>query len=253
MSKKYDLFGNFLDLQLVDRLTLSFAQIEKIIGSKLPASASKYDAWWSNSAVDGRHNEVWLRRGWTVVEHSFNSRTVKFQRVRPPQISKLSNTTEPSLEHKEIALSDQLTPPSTARIEVGFSIDWLMLGKITLAPDAKLNFPNISDAPGLYRFRYTLKDKAQIFIGESENLKRRFMLYRNPGPSQQTNVRLNALLKDAILEGAVIEVDIVLASEAIRVGGTTTTADFKNKAIRRMFEHAAIVALHNLDVESANR
>ena len=35
-----------------DEVTLTFAQVEAILGRALPASAWKYDAWWANLGDD---------------------------------------------------------------------------------------------------------------------------------------------------------------------------------------------------------
>lgn len=75
MSKKYDPLGAFLEKSDSDNLALSFDQIERMIGGLLPASARKYGVWWSNSPVEGRHNEVWLRRGWLTADINLKSRT----------------------------------------------------------------------------------------------------------------------------------------------------------------------------------
>jgi hypothetical protein len=43
-----------------DKLTLSFAQIERILGRPLPASARKRSAWWSNNAHGHVQAKAWL-------------------------------------------------------------------------------------------------------------------------------------------------------------------------------------------------
>lgn len=48
--------------------TLSFAQIEAIIGASLPASAHRYREWWANERSPGGHVQAraWLEAGWAV-------------------------------------------------------------------------------------------------------------------------------------------------------------------------------------------
>lgn len=48
-----------------DQIVLNFSQIEKIINKPLPKSASKYEAWWSNSTSHS-HARAWLDAGWRV-------------------------------------------------------------------------------------------------------------------------------------------------------------------------------------------
>jgi len=56
-----------LDPQAVD-CTLTFQQIETIIGAKLPPSAWKYQAWWANPTKPSQHPyaQAWLGAGWKV-------------------------------------------------------------------------------------------------------------------------------------------------------------------------------------------
>jgi len=47
-----------------ETLKLTFEQIERILGDKLPMSAFKYPAWWAN----GGHYfaDSWMAAGWRV-------------------------------------------------------------------------------------------------------------------------------------------------------------------------------------------
>lgn len=55
-----------LDRQSAHQITLTFPEIEKVIGEPLPPSAYKYPAWWAN----GGHSQAdaWLNAGWKVGE-----------------------------------------------------------------------------------------------------------------------------------------------------------------------------------------
>jgi mRNA-degrading endonuclease RelE of RelBE toxin-antitoxin system len=57
-TKKYHPLREFLSTQPETKasLSLSFAGIEQIINDRLPASARKYPAWWSN---DSTHSQAW--------------------------------------------------------------------------------------------------------------------------------------------------------------------------------------------------
>src|SRR3954466_4394824 len=63
---------------------LSFLDIEEIIGRKLPASARRYSAWWSNSRTDDSHTwaHQWLKAGWEKRSVNFNEEWVEFRRVQ---------------------------------------------------------------------------------------------------------------------------------------------------------------------------
>jgi hypothetical protein len=64
-------------------VTLSFIHIERIINDKLPASAFKHRAWWSNEQ-HGMHSNAhaWMNAGWKVDTVDFNQKWVRFVRVK---------------------------------------------------------------------------------------------------------------------------------------------------------------------------
>ena len=51
---------------------------------------------------------------------------------------------------------------------------WHTLGVIKIAEDGSRAFPVAPELPGLYRFRLFGVSEPRHYIGESENLKRRF-------------------------------------------------------------------------------
>lgn len=61
---KYAPLENRLSGLEEDSLTLSYEDIEKTLGFKLPSSAYKHRAWWSNGKKGG--SKFWLRVGWMV-------------------------------------------------------------------------------------------------------------------------------------------------------------------------------------------
>jgi hypothetical protein len=46
---KYELLGKFLRQQGSELVVMKFADIERIVGSKLPESSRQHRAWWSNN------------------------------------------------------------------------------------------------------------------------------------------------------------------------------------------------------------
>lgn len=66
-------------LRALNEVTLSFHEIEEIIGDRLPDSARMRRSWWSN--VRGRMpSEAWLTVGWAVREVDLAGEKVKFVR-----------------------------------------------------------------------------------------------------------------------------------------------------------------------------
>jgi hypothetical protein len=59
---------------------LSFARIDGLIGSNLPMTAFRDEAWWSNSS--NAHSKGWLDAGWEVQEVNLKEGFVVFKKVR---------------------------------------------------------------------------------------------------------------------------------------------------------------------------
>lgn len=82
---KYAPLADFLRRQHGDQVSMTFSQIEKITGTKLPASA-RYRAWWSNNATNSVMTKVWLDAGFRSEQVDMEHRRLVFRRVReaPP-------------------------------------------------------------------------------------------------------------------------------------------------------------------------
>ena len=61
---------------------MSFGEIERILGFKLPKSAYQHEAWWSNNATGHSHARAWLKFGWRTVAIDLKGRKVTFELVR---------------------------------------------------------------------------------------------------------------------------------------------------------------------------
>lgn len=94
-------------------------------------------------------------------------------------------------------------------------LGWHPTGSVILDAAGKLLFPRPDDAPGLYRLSLTGKGDApdRIYVGETDNLRRRLSgNYRNPGPTQQTSLRVNAVLCDHLAAGGTVELAVAVAA-----------------------------------------
>lgn len=141
---------DYLDAQTDNEIGLSFVQVEEILRGRLPESASVYDAWWSNSPVAGRHNDVWLSCGWETVGLNREAETVRFVRSPSPRTIRANpkprgptpiQPSSPSLETAPVAASNDVT----------LSFEWKVLGEIMLDMECGLVFPAVTLGAGLYR------------------------------------------------------------------------------------------------------
>ncbi len=77
---KYAPLENHLSALETSPITFSYAKIEEMLGFKLPSSAYKHRAWWSNGKKGG--SKFWLRVGW-MVESVRLGDSVTFARMEP--------------------------------------------------------------------------------------------------------------------------------------------------------------------------
>ncbi len=60
---KYEPLGQFLRKQRTPEVPMTFREIEKITGVKLPPKAQHHRAWWSNNPDNNVMTKVWLEAG----------------------------------------------------------------------------------------------------------------------------------------------------------------------------------------------
>jgi len=65
LSSKYHPLTLHLHAQAGDRVRMTFAEIERVIGGKLPPSAASR-AWWSNNPSNNVMTKAWLETGRSV-------------------------------------------------------------------------------------------------------------------------------------------------------------------------------------------
>jgi hypothetical protein len=82
---KYDPLRVFLTTVAAHEaeLTLTFQQIESILGFGLPFSAYQHRAWWANPSTPDYHPyaQAWLGAGWKVDTVNQEARWVRFRRL----------------------------------------------------------------------------------------------------------------------------------------------------------------------------
>jgi hypothetical protein len=112
---------------------------------------------------------------------------------------------------------------------------WREVGEVRLGPYRKLLMPDPGHGPGIYRFHLTGGDSPSSYIGESEDMSRRFGQYRNPEPSQRTNVRMNERMRALIAAGGIVEVAVVTEA-VLRVAECHELLDLAHRTGRRLVE-----------------
>ena len=78
---KYQPLSEFLKKQPNDEVRLSFSQIERIVGHKLPPTAQHHRAWWSNSSKNSVMTKAWLDAGFRSEQVDMEGRKLVFRKV----------------------------------------------------------------------------------------------------------------------------------------------------------------------------
>lgn len=59
---------------------MTFQKIEKVVGVKLPPSASNHRAWWSNNPVNNVMTRAWLNAGYKTASVDMDGRKLVFKK-----------------------------------------------------------------------------------------------------------------------------------------------------------------------------
>src|SRR5579859_84205 len=65
-----------------DGVLLHFAEVEQLMGDRLPASARAHRTWWANAASSHTQARSWLEVGWQVANIDMTEETVVFARIK---------------------------------------------------------------------------------------------------------------------------------------------------------------------------
>ncbi len=79
---KYEPLGEYLKNQGKELVAMTFAEIERVTGVKLPPSAIKHRPWWSNNPSNSAMTKIWLDAGYQSEQVDIERRKLVFRRVR---------------------------------------------------------------------------------------------------------------------------------------------------------------------------
>ncbi|HEY1753098.1 MAG TPA: hypothetical protein VGG29_17700 [Caulobacteraceae bacterium] len=81
MATKYDAVRLWLTQVRGDRVRVSFAEIESILGFRLPASARALPQWWVNTRGSHVQAAAWMDAGWRACQVDVAGEQVSFERI----------------------------------------------------------------------------------------------------------------------------------------------------------------------------
>ena len=116
-------------------VSMTFAAIERIVGAKLPPSAYKYRAWWSNNPTNSVITHAWLDAGYKTVNVDMPGRKLVFRKFLPD---------EPSTEivggrYVQDGVSEAVAPSAFSRVFGALK------GTVTIAQGTDLTSPVSED------------------------------------------------------------------------------------------------------------
>lgn len=78
---KYDVLASYLKSRATETVAMTFSEVEKVLGFKLPASAFEYPAWWSNEPTGHVQARAWTRAGFETEAVDIRGKRVVFRRT----------------------------------------------------------------------------------------------------------------------------------------------------------------------------
>src|SRR5258708_6717622 len=80
---KYAPLRTYLQGRGIERVQMTFSEIEKVLGFKLPKSQA-YPAWWSNNPTNNVMTNEWLAAGYKTEQVDIEGRKLVFRKTAQP-------------------------------------------------------------------------------------------------------------------------------------------------------------------------
>jgi len=93
---KYEPLTNFLVDRKAEEISMTFAEIERVIDDSLPAAATRHRAWWSNNPSNNVMTKAWLEAGYKTERVDMGSRKLVFVRSHKVAPSARSESPQPA-------------------------------------------------------------------------------------------------------------------------------------------------------------
>lgn len=217
-------------------IELSFSQLDALVAGGLPPSAKRHPAWWANSRASHAHAGAWLDAG-RQAQPNFNTGFVRFPFGSERRLGPRS--TPQRLAYRSMSTDTEIRDGNESQsVSPDLQVDWQRLGAVTLEGDEPV-IPSPPPVPGVYRFTLVVTGAdATAYVGESDNLAKRMIGYRRPGPTQDTNQRIQARIIETIRSDGSVE--LAVATRALLDG---RPLNFGHKPARLLVENALLVHL----------
>lgn len=78
---KYDPLTKHLTRQNAAEVSMTFTELEKVLGFTLPPSARKHRAWWSNNPDNNVMTKAWIEAGYNTADVEIEREKLAFQKL----------------------------------------------------------------------------------------------------------------------------------------------------------------------------
>lgn len=103
---KYEPLQAFLAAEKTNEVPMTFAEIEKVIGQRLPPAAFAHRPWWSNNPSNNVMTKAWLKAGYKTERVDMEARKLTF--VRTAEVKHLNEAAPPTEGFDILARIDEL-------------------------------------------------------------------------------------------------------------------------------------------------
>jgi len=117
---KYEPLTQFLAAQRTEEVSMSFSEIERVLGFRLPEKASGIRAWWSNNPSNNVMTKAWLAAGFVTERVDMGSRRLVFRKAAKPAGSRAA--TEPRVA-RSIGFLDRIRAQLGGTVTIPEGVD----------------------------------------------------------------------------------------------------------------------------------
>ncbi len=234
---RYAALTDHLSTLDADAITLSFDEIDELVGG-LPPSARKHASWWANSNKPSGQSRHWMSVG-RRASPDMDQFLVTFRLAESSSPSKRERAArrETGIEAEVTTRKAAALQPTGEFVRTSITYEWQHAGEVRVS-GAKLEPPILPARPGVYRFAIDAGVAVSYHVGETENLFQRMGNYRNPASGQHEDLRMSELLLKVLSAAGSAKVEVVTAA---LFGGDAL--DLSAESARQLVKSAAMCEL----------
>ena len=136
---KYDPLRLYLRRQAQSRVSMTFQQIEGVIGRPLPASARKHRPWWANDARGHAHAGAWMEEGYRTEEVDMEGEKLVF--VRTPGAASAASAASAAGEAQPRGMEESMATYGSPEAQAQHPMIGALKGLLWIDPGLDLTKP----------------------------------------------------------------------------------------------------------------